>query len=159
MKILLIVKTSEDRNLRMWGKSSDGTLLKIPLSILFGTTLFRLLLLLLLSSSSSLSLSTSFDLFAFGSSSTVFPSSCKTKFQMGIRNFVDKRKSISRKREKDKPGRRQKEPRIRGSELSSRLPHLTPPSSPSSSAIPGTGRVHPRNQTPPPQNSYYLKMN
>ena len=76
MKILLIVKTSEDRNLRMWGKSSDGTLLKIPLSILFGTTLFRFLLLLL--SSSSLSLSTSFALFAFGSSSTVFPSSWNT---------------------------------------------------------------------------------
>ena len=62
---------------------------------------------------------------------------------------------------KDKPGRRQKEPRIRGSELSSRLPRLTPlssSSSSSSSAITDTGRLYPRNQTPPPQNSYYLKM-
>ena len=59
------------------------------------------------------------------------------------------RKEINFKEKgKDKPGRRRKEPRIRGSELSSRLPRLTPLSS-SSSAIPATGRLYPRNQTPP----------
>ena len=63
------------------------------------------------------------------------------------------RKEINFKEKgKDKPGRRRKEPRIRGSELSSRLPRLTPlslSSSSSSSAIPATGRLYPRNQTPP----------
>ena len=63
------------------------------------------------------------------------------------------RKEINFKEKgKDKPGRRRKEPRIRGSELSSRLPRLTPlslSSSSSSSAIPATGPLYPRNQTPP----------
>ena len=77
-----------------------------------------------------------------------FPIFLQYKIPNGNSKFCREKEINFKEKGKDKPGRRRKEPRIRGSELSSRLPRLTPLSS-SSSAIPATGRLYPRNQTPP----------
>ena len=81
-----------------------------------------------------------------------FPIFLQYKIPNGNSKFCWEKEINFKEKGKDKPGRRRKEPRIRGSELSSRLPRLTPlslSSSSSSSAIPATGRLYPRNQTPP----------